>query len=138
MNFSSQLTVNMLPGDEETVKAVTSSYNKTIKDVEINSNILIIKFTDETTLRLVDEGQTCCERRYTSTEDELTYFIGATLFKIEITSSPRLPVEFGIHEVQFLDVHTSKGMFQVANHNEHNGYYGGFSIQAYYDLPTHT
>ena len=33
------------------------------------------------------------------------------------------------HEVQFLEVKTSKGSFTMSSHNEHNGYYGGFSIE---------
>lgn len=35
-----------------------------------------------------------------------------------------------MHEVQFLHVKTSKGSFAVSNHNEHNGYYGGFNVEA--------
>ena len=35
-----------------------------------------------------------------------------------------------IHEIQFLDVKTSKGVFQISNHNVHNGYYGGFWVIA--------
>ena len=35
-----------------------------------------------------------------------------------------------VHEIQFLDVKTDKGIFQMANNNEHNGYYGGFLIEA--------
>jgi hypothetical protein len=36
-----------------------------------------------------------------------------------------------VHEVQFLVVTTSKGAITVATHVVHNGYYGGFSIDAF-------
>jgi hypothetical protein len=34
------------------------------------------------------------------------------------------------HEAQFLIVHTNRGDFTMVSHNIHNGYYGGFAIQA--------
>ena len=36
--------------------------------------------------------------------------------------------EYETHEVQFLEIKTSKGIFTMSTHNEHNGYYGGFAI----------
>jgi hypothetical protein len=35
-----------------------------------------------------------------------------------------------VHETQFLIVDTTKGSFTIVNHNEHNGYYGGFGLVA--------
>ena len=34
------------------------------------------------------------------------------------------------HEVQFLEIKTDRGVLTMANHNEHNGWYGGFWIVA--------
>jgi hypothetical protein len=38
-----------------------------------------------------------------------------------------------VHEVAFLEVTTDRGVFQMKNHNEHNGYYGGFLIRCLAD-----
>jgi hypothetical protein len=32
------------------------------------------------------------------------------------------------HDIAFLLVQTSDGVFTMVNHNEHNGYYGGFLV----------
>ena len=82
-------------------------------------------------MRLADEGQSCCENRYMSTDDDLSDFIGGTLLDAEIKAAPDETDEWGqVHEVQFLEVRTSKGSFTMASHNEHNGYYGGFYLVA--------
>ena len=124
--------VKTLCGNEITVKAVTSSLGKVIKQVGLKTddNILVFEFTDGTGLRMFDGGQSCCEVRYMVTDDDLTEFYGATLLDFEIKSAPNIEDQYGEHEVQFLDVKTDKGIFQMANHNEHNGYYGGFWIEA--------
>jgi len=95
------------------------------------SDFLMFEFDDDTNLRLADGGQSCCEHRYMRTDDDLNEYAGAVLMDIEVASAPDQEDEWGeVHEVQFLNVHTDKGVFQMANHNEHNGYYGGFWIQA--------
>jgi len=123
--------LKILGGNQETVEAVGKSLGKTIRSVAVSGNSLDFVFTDGGTLSVWDDGQSCCENRYMSTEDELGYFVGGNLLKLELVDAPNIDgADGGTHEVQFLDVHTSKGMFQVANHNEHNGYYGGFGIVA--------
>lgn len=91
---------------------------------------MIFKFTDGTGLKMFDDGQSCCESRYMVTSDDLTEYENTTLLDFELKDAPDIENEFDCHEVQFLDVKTSKGIFQIANHNEHNGYYGGFWIVA--------
>ena len=60
------------------------------------------------------------------TDDDLGYYIGSTLTGAEISDAPSVPNEYGEeHEIQFLRISTSRGVFTVSNHNEHNGYYGG-------------
>ena len=54
----------------------------------------------------------------------------AGMLGAEIKEAPSIPTEYDEHEVQFLEVLTSKGGFTMASHNEHNGYYGGFLIRA--------
>jgi hypothetical protein len=31
----------------------------------------------------------------------------------------------------FLEIHTDRGSFTMANHNVHNGYYGGFAVEVH-------
>mgnify|MGYP003408392428 FL=1 len=122
--------IQSLGGNEDTVNAVTSSLGKVIDAVYLSDNRLVFQFGDNTKLIMYDNGQSCCETRYMRTDDDLTEYYGATLLDFELKSAPNMADEYGDHEVQFLDVKTSKGIFQMANHNEHNGYYGGFYIVA--------
>ena len=122
--------IQSLGGNEDTVNAVTSSLGKVIDAVYLSDNRLVFQFGDNTKLIMYDNGQSCCETRYMRTDDDLTEYYGATLLDFELKSAPNMADEYGDHEVQFLDVKTSNGVFQMANHNEHNGYYGGFWIVA--------
>lgn len=124
--------IGMLGGNESTVNAIKSSLNKVIQSVSLDeeSNTLRFVFTDGSKLNLWDDGQSCCEHRYMRTDDSLTEYSGATLLDFELKNAPDIETQYDCHEVQFLDVKTSKGIFQMASHNEHNGYYGGFYIVA--------
>lgn len=112
------------------LKKMKAVLGKVIKKVSLEDNKLVFKFTDGTGLNLFDNGQLCCEDRYMKTDDDLSYYGGATLLDFELKDGPDIDAKYGIHEVQFLDVKTSVGTFQVANHNEHNGYYSGLCIAA--------
>lgn len=125
--------LGMLGGNEETVNAVKFSLGKKIKKVWLDeeNNKLSFEFEDNSTLDMWDDGQSCCEHRYMRTDDDLSEYEGTTLLDFELKTAPDQEDEYGeVHEVQFLDVKTDKGVFQLANHNEHNGYYGGFWIVA--------
>jgi hypothetical protein len=129
-NLGMGVMLGILGGNEETVTSIESSLNKTIEKVELDGDDLVIFFTDNTTLVIWDGGQSCCESRYMTTDDDLSDFSGATLLDMELKSVDSMDDNWGVHEIQFLDVKTSEGVFTMANHNEHNGYYGGFWIQA--------
>ena len=122
--------IGMLGGNEETVKAYHASMGKTISGLtlEEEGGFITIDFHDGTNLRVADEGQSCCESRYMRTDDDIQHFVGAKLTGLEIKEAPNEPDEYGDHEVQFLEVQTDRGVFTMASHNEHNGYYGGFYI----------
>ncbi len=122
--------ISMLGGSVESVAAFSAAKGKEIGALEIKDNALCFTFTDETRLRLRDDGQSCCEVRYMRTDDPLSDFVGGTLMDAEVRSAPNEPDAWGEHEVQFLVVTTSKGVFTIANHNEHNGYYGGICVIA--------
>src|SRR5699024_7999253 len=112
-----------LIGNEETVEAIKSSLNKTIEKVWLDKgkDCLKFRFEDETQIKVWDGGQCCCEHRYMVTDDELSYYSGSKLLDMELKDAPEMEDEWGVHEVQFLDIKTDKGIFQMANHNEHNG-----------------
>lgn len=81
-------------------------------------------------LDLVDTGQSCCEHRYMTSDDDFAYYEGATLLGVEVKPGPDVEAKYDTHETAFLDIKTSRGVFTVVTHNEHNGYYGGFSLRA--------
>jgi hypothetical protein len=119
-----------LGGNEETVNAIKTSLNKKIEDVALVGDNLVFLFEDKTKLTIFDDGQSCCESRYMRTDDDLTAFKGAVFTNIELKNAPEVEDDYGSHEVQFLEITTDKGSFVMSNHNEHNGYYGGFWIVA--------
>lgn len=123
--------LGILGGNEETVNSIKSSLGKIIKEASLSDDKLNILFEDGTRLLVSDDGQSCCEHRYMVTADTLSEYSGAKVLDFELKDGPDVEDEYGeAHEVKFLDVKTDKGVFQIANHNEHNGYYGGFWICA--------
>lgn len=128
-NLGIGVMIGMLGGNESSVNALKSSLGKVIKSVKLGEDdALHFVFEDNTKLCIADEGQSCCESRYMRTDDNLSDFVGAVFTDAELKDAPELPDEYGAHEVQFLQITTSKGEFTMASHNEHNGYYGGFWI----------
>lgn len=102
---------------------------KTIVGVDLRNDQLRIYLDGDLVLILEDGGQSCCEKRYMVIDDDLDEYVGAKLLGFETKDAP--DVESGeVHEVQFLEVMTSVGPITAANHNEHNGYYGGFDVTA--------
>ena len=118
-------------GRQETMATLEASFGKTIKAIaleHLDPDELRIWFTDGTAIKVLDDGQSCCEQRYMTTDDDLSSFVGATLTDMEIADGPEIEEEYEAHEVQFLVVQTSLGAFTMETHNEHNGYYGGFYL----------
>lgn len=123
--------LGMLDGNPESVAAFTGALGKTIAALRLgDDDALHFEFADGSKIKFSDEGQSCCEHRYMRTDDSLGDYVGAKLTGAEIKEAPNQPDEYGEHEVQFLEVQTDKGVFTMASHNEHNGYYGGFYIVA--------
>lgn len=121
--------LGILGGNQKTVNTVKSYLNKTIEKVWLDEETdrLNFKFTDGTGMFFFDKGQSSCEHRYMVTVDDLTEYENAKLLDVELKDAPD---QEDTHEVQFLDVKTDKGVFQMANHNHHNGNYGGFWLVA--------
>ena len=122
--------IKALCSNEETVNSIKSSLNKEIANIVLSDDNLVFTFTDGSKLNLWDGGQSCCEHRYMKCDDDLGDYVGSKLLDFELKDAKETEEEYEVHEIQFLDVKTSAGVFQIANHNEHNGYYGGFYIQA--------
>lgn len=109
---------------------------RTITDVFMDNEILILWLSrtvngkNETVeVNFVDDGQCCCESRYMSSDDDLHSLIGGQLMAVELKDGPDLSDDdYYCHDTQFLEISTSKGFVTIVNHNNHNGYYGGFSI----------
>lgn len=124
--------LRMLGGYADSVAAFTGAIGKTIAGLTLgDDDALHFVFNDGSKMKLYDDGQSCCESRYMRTDDNLSDFVGATLLDAETKEAPSVTNEYGEeHEVEFLEVQTDRGVFTMASHNEHNGYYGGFSIVA--------
>jgi len=122
--------VNLLFGDEHGGEVFKRAIRKTIKEVKLVDNAPWFTFEDRYRMKIFDDGQSCCETRYMRTDDDLNYFTDAKLTGAEIKDASNLPHEWGEHDVQFLEIQTDGGVFTIVNHNEHNGYYGGFWLRA--------
>lgn len=127
MQLGLGVMLNMLGGNKESVETLQSSLGKTIKELKLEDNYLTIKFGDSG-IRIHDAGQSCCEVRYMVTDDNLDEFVDSELIGIEILDTVQSEDDYGLHEVQFLHIKTDIGDVVFSNHNEHNGYYGGFGI----------
>lgn len=103
-------------------------YGKTIAAAELKDDCLRIGFGDGKTIEIWDNGQSCCEHRYMRTDDDVSSLVGGKLIRIEAKAAPDLPDEYGEHEQVFVEIATDKGFITIANHNEHNGCYGGFGL----------
>jgi hypothetical protein len=129
-----KIIINELFGtNEDTVQAITDATNKEISAIKIDETNLVISFIDGTMVRFFDDGQSCCEHRSMNTDDELQDFVGAKFVGAGIQEGPQTTDPDGysnVTESQFLIIKTSRGEFTVANYNNHNGYYGGFSLAA--------
>lgn len=112
------------------VELIKKVFGQKIKSVRLDEEVNALRFEmeDGTRFRMSDEGQSCCESRYMRTDDKLEEFTGATLIDAEIKPGPEVETDYDVHEIEFLEVKTDKGSFTVTNHNEHNGYHGGFSL----------
>lgn len=109
--------------------AVLGYIGKVISSLSLQDDILTIRFADGTGVEIFDDKQNCCEHRYMHTDDDLSGVKGGVLYDIELRDVVYDENDCEAHEIQFLVVKTSEGEVVVSSHNEHNGYYGGFSIE---------
>lgn len=123
--------ISWLGGNAESVCAFTGAVGKTIAALTLGEDdALHFVFDDGSKMKLFDDEQKCCEHRYMRTDDVLADYVGSKLLGATIKKAPSIPDEDREHDVEFLEVQTDRGVFTMASHNEHNGYYGGFQILA--------
>lgn len=108
-------------------KNASDYYGRKITNAVFKNDQLRLTFEDGVTVKIWDDAQSCCENRYMVVDDDLTTLVGKTLKTIEVKYVDE-PVEYGDHEVAFLEIVTDQNVVSVATHNEHNGYYGGFGL----------
>lgn len=104
---------------------------KTITSLKVEHDILYIGLGDNT-LEVWDDGQDCCEVRYLHTDDKLSDFVGHRFIGIDIVDydgAELIANHDAVHDMQFCLIRTSLGTFTLETHNEHSGYYGGFSMK---------
>jgi len=113
----------------QSFKALTASLGKTISLLSLGKDDgLHFTFQDGSRLRIFDRQETMFADKYMRTDDKLDEYLGAQLLGLEIKIGPSVRADSGVHDVAFLEVQTSKGVFTMSNHNEHSGCYAGLSI----------
>lgn len=104
-------------------------YGIKIASASFSEEKLVLGLSDGRKISLWDNGQSCCEYRYMTTDDDPQKLVGGALRNIEVKRSEETEGEYGeCHEIAFIEVATDDGFITVATHNEHNGYYGGFGL----------
>lgn len=105
---------------------LTSFYGKKITAAKlVGDDAVVLAFEDLTAITIRDAGQCCCEHRYITTDDDLQSLVGHLLIRIEARPGPDI---YADHETMFVEIATEVGFVTLTTHNEHNGYYGGFSL----------
>ena len=117
----------------ETWAKFTELAGLVIESISEDDAGMAIRFTDGSRICIFDDGQSCCESRYVTCDDDLTGLAGGSLLHIDkaaVGDAPEVKEDdYGCHDVAFVRVQTTKGGFTLVTHNEHNGYYGGFSLK---------
>jgi len=103
-------------------------YGREIRSAKIEDDELKIAFSDGTRIRILDDGQSCCEHRYMTTDDDPSSLVGQKLVRIETKPAADVEGDYDVHETVFVEIGTDQGFISIVNHNEHNGYYGGFGL----------
>ncbi len=114
-----------------TENSASKYYGKIIKDATFESmgdGRFYLEFEDGVKIKIYDDGQSCCENRYMTCDDDPKALVGQTLIGIEVKDGGTTKGAWETHEVLFLEIQGNKSAIQFATHNEHNGYYGGFGL----------
>lgn len=117
--------IHELGGGSE--KSASNYAGRKIINANHEGEVFNIDFEDGTKIQITDDGQSCCESRYLTCDDNPKDLIGQTLQGITVKFS-ETEDNYEIHEIAFLEIQGDKSSVTFATHNEHNGYYGGFGL----------
>lgn len=124
------LTPDLFNKDLHSTLLIRKAQGKVIDIIEFTDKKVIIKFEDKTKITIFDDGQSCCEYRYLTTDDNVISLCGAKFHSVNIKDATQTKLNGGLHEIQFLEIQTfDKGSITFAAHNENNGYYCGFNMR---------
>lgn len=116
------------PDWDKFISSFKDYVGKRIASVEvINDGDLVFCFEDARPMAIYDKASLCCERRWMTCDDSLDEFKGHLLIGVELLDESTKKTEYEEEDSLFLRIITDKGSFRVCMHNEHNGYYGGFT-----------
>lgn len=101
-----------------------------ISEVSMNDNVFYITFQGGVQIKIWDNAQSCCESRYMTTDDDPLDLVGKKLVHIVSKEAPQPEGDhWGEHDIVFIEIMVDSGhTVTLVNHNEHNGYYGGFGL----------
>lgn len=105
-------------------------YGETIVSAILEDDRLRLSLGSGKTIEIWDAGQSCCEYRHMTTDDDVTSIVGKKLVGITEKEGPEEEEDEygGYHETCFVEVTVDDGFITLVTHNEHNGYYGGFDL----------
>jgi len=110
-------------------KIVAAELKKADDESRDAHDALILEFADGRKVSLWDDGQSCCEHRYMTIDDDLSKIVGGTLTRIECKEGRESKDDdYSEHEQVFIEIGTDDCFVTLCTHNEHNGYYGGFGL----------
>lgn len=109
-------------------KSPSDFYGNKITAAAFDADSILLHFENGRKLQISDEAQSCCENRYMTSDDDIQELVGHTLSSISLKNGPVVEQDYDVHEIVFLEIQAGHITFTVSTHNEHNGYYGGFSL----------
>lgn len=109
---------------------------RVITTAVIDDDTLKVEFSDGSKFTLRDAGQSCCEYRHLTCDDDPASLIGGCIVSMIEKPGPSLKEDdsYTEHDTMFLEVQSTNGFITMCTHNEHNGYYGGFSPKVDFKL----
>jgi len=112
-----------------TKNTIDEYYGETIAKAQFGEDKLKLYFESGKAIKIIDDGQSCCETRYMSSDDKADDLVGQKLTQVTVKEGPARGSGHGDHETCFVEIQAGSECFTFCTHNEHNGYYGGFSLQ---------
>lgn len=110
------------------IKSADKYYGRKIVHASFSEDEVKLIFEDGVRIEIFDDGQQCCENRYMRTDDDVQCLIGKSLVSMTVKNVEATDCDRGTHEIAFLEIQAGHETFVISTHNEHNGYYSGFSL----------